>query len=320
MQATASPVPSWTGDPSDPADRDRSPRRPGLPPEHTAASFELAIDLGAELIEPDVVLSRDGALIVRHESELSWSTDVSDRPEFASRRTTKLIERRTPHGLVRRGLHAGRAAHAARRRADARAAPAQQRLRRPLRHPHARRGHRAGPLALHRRAPDPRARGAQAGGRASRRPADGGADQRRAAPARVDDGRRLRRPPVLRLRRAARAAQPARRRRAPDGAARRRHPRGRPDGHPGRAAGDLDLRPGDRPQPRPVAAFRRSAGRRHLRPRRRGPPRRTLRSSAGRCAPRTRFLPSTCAAARPPRPTATRSARPACCSTSASTG
>jgi glycerophosphoryl diester phosphodiesterase len=65
---------------------------PAYRPEHTAASFELAIDLGAELIEPDVVISRDGALIVRHESELSWSTDVSDRPEFAARRTTKLVE------------------------------------------------------------------------------------------------------------------------------------------------------------------------------------------------------------------------------------
>ena len=65
---------------------------PAYRPEHTAASFELAIDLGAELIEPDVVISRDGALIVRHESELSWSTDVSDRPEFAARRTTKHVD------------------------------------------------------------------------------------------------------------------------------------------------------------------------------------------------------------------------------------
>ncbi|SNR36242.1 glycerophosphoryl diester phosphodiesterase [Blastococcus mobilis] len=65
---------------------------PAYRPEHTAAGYELAIDLGAELIEPDVVVSRDGALVVRHESELSWSTDVSSRPEFADRRTTKLVE------------------------------------------------------------------------------------------------------------------------------------------------------------------------------------------------------------------------------------
>ncbi|MGY1822472.1 glycerophosphodiester phosphodiesterase family protein [Geodermatophilus sp. SYSU D00079] len=60
-------------------------------PEHTAASYELAIDLGADLIEPDVVVSRDGALVVRHENELSRSTDVADRPEFAHRRTTRLV-------------------------------------------------------------------------------------------------------------------------------------------------------------------------------------------------------------------------------------
>jgi glycerophosphoryl diester phosphodiesterase len=64
---------------------------PAYRPEHTPASYELAIDLGAEVIEPDVVVSRDGVLVVRHESELSWSTDVSSRPEFAARRTTKVV-------------------------------------------------------------------------------------------------------------------------------------------------------------------------------------------------------------------------------------
>ncbi|HEX2075264.1 MAG TPA: glycerophosphodiester phosphodiesterase family protein [Geodermatophilus sp.] len=60
-------------------------------PEHTIAAFELAIDLGADLIEPDIVVSRDGALVVRHENELSRTTDVADRPEFAHRRTTRLV-------------------------------------------------------------------------------------------------------------------------------------------------------------------------------------------------------------------------------------
>jgi glycerophosphoryl diester phosphodiesterase len=60
-------------------------------PEHTIASFDLAIDLGADLIEPDVVVSRDGALVVRHENELSRSTDVADRPEFADRRATRRV-------------------------------------------------------------------------------------------------------------------------------------------------------------------------------------------------------------------------------------
>src|SRR3954451_12388861 len=67
---------------------------PAYRPEHTVASFDLAIDLGAELIEPDVVLSRDGALVVRHESELSWSTDVARRSEFADRLTTKVVHDR----------------------------------------------------------------------------------------------------------------------------------------------------------------------------------------------------------------------------------
>ena len=53
---------------------------PAYRPEHTAASYQLAIDLGAELIEPDVVVSRDGVLVVRHESELSLSTDVATAP------------------------------------------------------------------------------------------------------------------------------------------------------------------------------------------------------------------------------------------------
>jgi glycerophosphoryl diester phosphodiesterase len=65
---------------------------PAYRPEHTAASYELAIDLGAELIEPDVVVSGDGALVVRHENELSRSTDVATRPEFAGRHTTKTVD------------------------------------------------------------------------------------------------------------------------------------------------------------------------------------------------------------------------------------
>ncbi|MGY1752860.1 glycerophosphodiester phosphodiesterase family protein [Blastococcus sp. SYSU D01042] len=64
---------------------------PAYRPEHTSASFELAIDQGADLIEPDVVVSRDGVLVVRHESELSLSTDVADHPEFADRRTTRVV-------------------------------------------------------------------------------------------------------------------------------------------------------------------------------------------------------------------------------------
>ncbi len=64
----------------------------GYRPEHTIASFRTAIDLGADAIEPDVVSTRDHVLIVRHENELSRTTDVASHPEFASRRTTKVVD------------------------------------------------------------------------------------------------------------------------------------------------------------------------------------------------------------------------------------
>ncbi|MBM7806242.1 glycerophosphoryl diester phosphodiesterase [Geodermatophilus bullaregiensis] len=67
-------------------------------PEHTLASYELAIDMGADLIEPDLVVSRDGVLVARHENELSRSTDVAERPEFADRRTTRRVGRKRRTG------------------------------------------------------------------------------------------------------------------------------------------------------------------------------------------------------------------------------
>ncbi|MGI6879765.1 glycerophosphodiester phosphodiesterase family protein [Microbacterium sp. gxy059] len=62
---------------------------PGYLPEHTRASYELAIAQGADAVEPDVVPTKDGVLVVRHENEISETTDVASRPEFADRRTTK---------------------------------------------------------------------------------------------------------------------------------------------------------------------------------------------------------------------------------------
>ena len=56
------------------------------------ASYRLALALGADAIEPDIVASRDGVLVLRHENEISGTTDVAARPEFASRRTTKRID------------------------------------------------------------------------------------------------------------------------------------------------------------------------------------------------------------------------------------
>nr|WP_281173714.1 glycerophosphodiester phosphodiesterase family protein [Brevundimonas bacteroides] len=100
----------------------------GERPEHTRAAYELAIDQGADFIEPDLVMSRDGHLVVRHENEISETTDVAARPEFAERRTTKTIEP-SRHRLVHRGLHPGRTAHPARPRTPARAPARQRRLR-----------------------------------------------------------------------------------------------------------------------------------------------------------------------------------------------
>jgi glycerophosphoryl diester phosphodiesterase len=64
----------------------------GHRPEHTLAGYELAIAMGADFIEPDVVPTRDGALVVRHDNELSGTTDIADRSTFADRRTTKVVD------------------------------------------------------------------------------------------------------------------------------------------------------------------------------------------------------------------------------------
>src|SRR5205807_4075603 len=79
-------------------------RRPGLPivighrgspayrPEHTIASYTLAIEMGADYIEPDLVFTKDGQLVARHEPDIGGTTDVSSHPEFASRRTTRTLD------------------------------------------------------------------------------------------------------------------------------------------------------------------------------------------------------------------------------------
>jgi glycerophosphoryl diester phosphodiesterase len=67
---------------------------PGYRPEHTRASYALALAQGADAVEPDLVASRDGVLLIRHENEISGTTDVASRPEFAHRRTTKEVDGR----------------------------------------------------------------------------------------------------------------------------------------------------------------------------------------------------------------------------------
>jgi glycerophosphoryl diester phosphodiesterase len=64
----------------------------GERPEHTLAAYQLAIDQGADFIEPDLVLTRDGVLVARHENDISQTTDVADKPEFADRKTVKMID------------------------------------------------------------------------------------------------------------------------------------------------------------------------------------------------------------------------------------
>jgi glycerophosphoryl diester phosphodiesterase len=64
----------------------------GERPEHTMASYRLAIAQGADFIEPDLVMTRDGVLVCRHENEISGTTDVASRPEFAERRASRTVD------------------------------------------------------------------------------------------------------------------------------------------------------------------------------------------------------------------------------------
>jgi glycerophosphoryl diester phosphodiesterase len=64
----------------------------GYRPEHTLAAYELAARMGADYIECDVVSTSDGVLVCRHENEISGTTDVADRTEFAGRQTTKVVD------------------------------------------------------------------------------------------------------------------------------------------------------------------------------------------------------------------------------------
>jgi glycerophosphoryl diester phosphodiesterase len=71
----------------------------GYRPEHTIASYTLAIEFGADYVEPDLVATRDGHLIARHEPLLDDTTDVKSRPEFAARRSTKTLDGKSVTGF-----------------------------------------------------------------------------------------------------------------------------------------------------------------------------------------------------------------------------
>ena len=64
----------------------------GYRPEHSRAAYDLAFALGADAVEPDIVATKDGVLVLRHENEISGTTDVAQHREFADRKTTKTID------------------------------------------------------------------------------------------------------------------------------------------------------------------------------------------------------------------------------------
>ncbi|MCW2882607.1 MAG: glycerophosphoryl diester phosphodiesterase [Sphaerisporangium sp.] len=67
-------------------------------PEHTMLSYETAVQMGADFIEPDLVSTKDHVLVARHENEISRTTDVATHPEFATRLTAKVIDGRRQVG------------------------------------------------------------------------------------------------------------------------------------------------------------------------------------------------------------------------------
>ena len=88
LMSLAPAAPAISADPILIAHRGASGERP----EHTLASYERAIDEGADYIEPDLVLTKDGVLVARHENEIGGTTDVAEHPEFAERKATKTID------------------------------------------------------------------------------------------------------------------------------------------------------------------------------------------------------------------------------------
>ncbi|MFA5968911.1 MAG: glycerophosphodiester phosphodiesterase [Sphingomonas sp.] len=70
----------------------------GHRPEHTLASYEQAIRYGADFVEPDLVLTKDNVFVARHENDITGTTDVADHPEFAARKTTRVIDGETHIG------------------------------------------------------------------------------------------------------------------------------------------------------------------------------------------------------------------------------
>jgi glycerophosphoryl diester phosphodiesterase len=106
LAGCASTAPPLTGEGRlrDPLTRGRRPLviahrgASGERPEHTLAAYRWAITQGADFIEPDLVVTKDNVLVCRHENEISGTTDVANRPEFADRRKTKTVDGATASG------------------------------------------------------------------------------------------------------------------------------------------------------------------------------------------------------------------------------
>lgn len=64
----------------------------GYLPDHTLAGYKKAIELGADFVEPDLVMTKDGVLVCRHEPNIGGTTNVALHPEFANRRTSKMVD------------------------------------------------------------------------------------------------------------------------------------------------------------------------------------------------------------------------------------
>jgi glycerophosphoryl diester phosphodiesterase len=113
-------------------------------PEHTLAAYRLAVRLGADYVEPDLVATKDGHLIARHEPNITSTTDVRDRPEFADRKRTAVVD-----GIPEEGWFASDFTLAEIRtlRADPAGRRAPAALQRPLPDPDPLRGHQPSPSA-----------------------------------------------------------------------------------------------------------------------------------------------------------------------------
>ena len=91
-QTAAMTIPAATAKPLSPPILIAHRGASGLSPEHTIFAYRLAIEQGADFIEPDLVLTQDNVFIARHENDITGTTNVASHPEFAVRKTTKIID------------------------------------------------------------------------------------------------------------------------------------------------------------------------------------------------------------------------------------